>query len=346
MSVVAQISEDTETTYYGSRTCLDEQPDLSMYFSLRTLYLNRNDIHQVYTELFPPHVRHVNLSSNRISTGLPVVWQDSIETLNLDYNYISHTDFIEHWPTGLRELSMDETGIKVTPEGLPITLETLSLSGCNIHTIQHLPLFLRKLKANYNFIRKLEKLPHTLFYIQLSQNLLRSSSIFRHRLPPNLRVLQLDYNELTWIPSSWPDTLETLNLSNNSITEFRSKLPASLKLLLLNNNRITVFQPTFPETRLQNCSLYIRNNCISENLTFYVQEGHFRTIYQADNWNKVTHHIYAKMIQFVFAKYKLKRGIRSWARFNKIYEEMLAVAMQPQRIGQFEPIESWSMWNH
>jgi len=341
MSVVQSIPDTTDTTYYGRRTGLIDQPDLSMHTNLRTVYFQQNDLFQVFTELFPPQLQHLNISSNRLTTGLPLIWQDSIQTLNLDHNSIPHTEFVEHWPSGLRELSMDDTSIKVSPENLPITMETLSLSGCNIHTLGYLPLFLRKLKANYNFIRKLKKLPHTLFYIQLGQNQLRSSAIFKYSLPPNLRVLQLDCNELTWIPSSWPDTLETLNLSNNHITTFRSKLPASLKMLLLNNNRITEFQPGWPTTRLQQCSLYIRNNCITENLLEYVRQGTLMSVYQDANWNKMTHHVYAKMIQYTFLKYTLRRGIRTWARINKIYQELLEVSMHPTRIGQFEPLPDW-----
>jgi len=342
MSVVQLIPDTTDTTYYGRRTELIDQPDLSMHTTIRTVYLQQNDIQSIFTELFPPELQHLNLASNRFTIGLPAVWQDSIETLNLDHNSIPHTEFINHWPSNLRELSMDDTSIKITPDNLPITLETLSVSGCNLHTLGHLPSYLRKLKANYNFIKKLEKLPRTLFHIQLSQNQLRSSVIFKHSLPPNLRVLQLDCNTLTWIPSSWPDTLETLDLSNNQLREFRSKLPASLKMLLLNNNRITEFQPGWPSTRLQQCSLYIRNNCITENLFEYVQQGKILSLYQADNWNKITHHVYAKMIQYTFAKYMLKRGLRTWARVNKLYQELFETAMHPCRIGQFEPLPDWS----
>jgi Leucine-rich repeat (LRR) protein len=313
-----------------------------MCTALRTVYFQKNELFDVVTEFFPPNLQHLNLASNRITTGLPIVWQDSIETLNLDHNSIPHTEFVEHWPINLQELSMDDTGIQVIPDNLPITLETLCLSGCNIHTIKHLPLFLRKLRANYNFIKKLEKLPRTLYYIDLSQNLIRSSALFKFALPPTLRVLQLDSNELTWIPSSWPETLETLDLSKNHLTEFRSKLPASLKLLLLNNNRITEFRPVWPSTQLQQCSVYIRNNCITENLLEYVREGKILSIYQADNWNKFTHHVYVKLIQYTFAKYMLKRGIRTWARVNKVYEELLAMAMHPSRLGQFEPLPEWS----
>jgi Leucine-rich repeat (LRR) protein len=235
---------------------------------------------------------------------------------------------------------MDDNAILSCPTNLPTSLEFLSMTGCKLQSIDTLPYTLRKLRASYNYIKTIKLLPRHLLYLQLSQNAIRSSILFKYRLPPMIRILQLDYNELTWLPSTFPDSLETLNLSNNTITEFRSKLPANLKLLQLNNNTLTVFQPTFCVPQ-QPFVLYIQNNCITENLDYLRQRHNVTTLFQGKNWNTPLHTAYARMIQFTFAKYKLKRGVRTWARTNKIQEELFTVAMHPDRLGQFEPLPSW-----
>jgi Leucine-rich repeat (LRR) protein len=237
---------------------------------------------------------------------------------------------------------MDGNAINSCPTNLPTSLEMLSMAGCKLQSIDKLPYTLRKLRANYNFIKTVKLLPRHLLYLQISQNEIQSSILFKYRLPPMIRVLQLDYNELTWLPSTFPDSLETLNVSNNKITEFRAKLPASLKLLQLNDNTLTVFQPTFSVPQ-QPFVLYIQNNCITENLDYLREKRHVSTIFQGKNWNTALHTASARLIQFVFAKYKLKRGVRTWARINKIQEELFIVAMNPDRLGNFEPLPDWSI---
>jgi len=341
MSVVYQIPDETHAVYCGGRSGISIQPDLSNRHDLHTIHLNGNKLEEVRAELFPPSLFHLNLSSNDILDGLPATWPDTIQTLNLDYNYIPHTKFIEHWPSSLRELSMDGNANRSCPTNLPTSLEMLSMAGCKLQSIDTLPYTLKKLRANYNYIKTIKLLPRHLLYLQLSQNAIRSSILFKYRLPPMIRVLHLDYNELTWLPSTFPDSLETLNVSNNTITEFRAKLPASLKLLQLNDNKLTVFQPTFSVPQ-QSFVLYIQNNCITENLDYLLEKRYVSTLFRGKNWNTALHTASARMIQFAFAKYKLKRGIRTWARMNTIQKELFMVAMHPDRLGQFEPLPNWS----
>jgi hypothetical protein len=249
------------------------------------------------------------------------------------------------WPSALRELSLDDNECTSIPENLPETLELLSIAGCKVNTLSNMPRLLKKLRAQYNLIKRIQQFPEQLMHIQLSYNLLQSSAIFRYKLPPTLQVLQLDSNHLTWLPSEFPDTLETLNLGNNTITEFTSKIPAKLKLLILNNNKLRIFQPTWGSSN-QQLSLFIRNNCIIENLDYLKTRYRVESIYQGENWNKIIHGIHAKVIQFAYARYKLRKGIRSWARVAKIQEELLATAMHPDFVGRFDEVASWSMWNH
>jgi Leucine-rich repeat (LRR) protein len=274
---------------------------------------------------------------------VPSVWPDTIESLNLDYNCIHSINHVTHWSESLRELSLDDNSLDSLPHRFPRSLETISIINCNLKKLYALPSTLKNLRATYNFINAVGLLPYELQYVHFAHNMLRSSAIFRHRLPPNLKVLQLDYNYITWLPSTFPDTLETLNVSNNNLTEFKCMIPPRLKLLILNNNRIREFQPSWPSPMQQVITVYIQNNCITSNLVKLDRPNRGITIYQEDNWNKVIHGFYVKMIQYAFVRYTLKKGIRSWARIAKLREELLAMAMHPDRVGQFEDVPSWGI---
>jgi len=339
MSVVYPFPKETSSTYFGGYSGF--QPDLSNNRTIHTVILQGNNLEELVASLLPPSIRHVNVSYNSISIGLPNIWPDTIETLNLNYNYIAHTDFVEHWPVSLRELSIDDNTLTACPRNLPDSLQSLSMIGCRLQTVYNLPPNLKHLRVNYNTIRILHPFPRNLLYANLSHNAIQSSKIFKYKLPPTLRVLQLNSNQLTWIPSVFPDTLETLNLSDNKLTEFTAKIPASLNLLQLHCNRIRIFRPSVVQN--VNLVVYIQNNCLTDTLTQYTQSGVISTVYKGDNWNTVIHHTYAQMIQFAFAKYKLKRGVRTWARVYKVYQELFATAMHPSRLGQFEPLPSMSL---
>ena len=91
--------------FYGSRLDLTHQPDLSLFTHTEKLHLDRNDIRVLYRELFPPNVKEINISMNRLlSDGLIEHWNDLIEILNLSDNQILDTFFVASWPINLKEL--------------------------------------------------------------------------------------------------------------------------------------------------------------------------------------------------------------------------------------------------
>jgi Leucine-rich repeat (LRR) protein len=346
MSVVSQIPDDTHTVYFGTKLEIIEQPNLSDCTDIYTLFLNNNYIHTVVSQYFPAHIEHVNLASNYItSAGLPLTWPNTIKTLNLDYNPIVDTCYVHIWPSSLTELSMDDTELIRMPRGLPPSLKLLSVIGCKLTSIDSLPYTLKQLRASYNTIKVITLLPRHLVYIHLGKNMLQSSAIFSKRLPPNLKVLNLEHNRLTWLPSEFPDSLEILHLSNNFITEFVSKVPKNLNMLVLNNNRIRIFRPVLGNDRLPQITVYIKNNCITESLANYPRITRIRTIYQSENWNQEIHIRCAKIIQYYYARFKIEKGFRSWARLYKFRDELLETSMHPGRLGLFEPFPVWTMKN-
>jgi hypothetical protein len=328
--------------YFCSRLGLYEQPDLSIDETIYTLYLSSNSIQTLYSELLPPNIKYLNMSYNYLSNNLPSVWPDTIEILNLEYNYIQSTDAVHHWPNVLRELLLNGTLLSNIPKYLPQSLEILSLTYCNLVTLRFLPHKLKTLRVSYNRLKNVELLPRELQYAYMSENRIESNFIFKYRLPQSLKIIHLDSNCLTWLPPTFPDTLEILNVSNNLITEFSSVIPLNLKLLLLDNNKIRTFRPICKKQSTVKFSLYIRNNCITDSLVFFLNNPCLELIYETDNWNKVEHTIAVIKIQIIFKKYKLKKGIRTWARVVKFYNELIKTAMHPDRIGKFEELPKWA----
>jgi hypothetical protein len=152
--------------------------------------------------------------------------------------------------------------------------------------------------------------------------------------------LNLDSNNISWLPKNLPDSLETFIVSNNNILELPRSLPRNLCMLVLCNNRIKSFTVDWkPGQRIK--SVFIRNNCLVENLLL---DSQIEKVYQVDNWNQEVHSVASIMFQKAFRRYKLKRGIRAWKRVNGFYKEMVDVAMHPNFVNRWSVVETWSQW--
>ena len=327
--------------YYGSRMDLREQPDLSLHHS-ESVFLDRNHIHVIYSDLLPPLVKSLKLSMNSIySDGLPVVWPNSLERIVLEDNRISDTHIVRSWPSELRELLLDSNPLERMPPRLPEGVETLSMSYCILRQLPTLPSGLKTLRAFYNRLKSIDIFPSRLEYCNLAHNVL-TSKIFSSPLPSSLTYLNLDSNSISWLPKNLPDSLETLIVSNNKLVELPSVLPRNLCMLVLCNNRIRTFSVNL-HLGQQIKSVFIRNNCLVENMA--LRHG-IEKIYQADNWNEDNHSLTARMIQNAFRRYKLKKGIRTWRRVNGFYKEMITVAMHPDFVNRWSTVETWDQWKH
>uniref|UniRef100_A0A6C0HEE5 Leucine-rich repeat domain-containing protein n=1 Tax=viral metagenome TaxID=1070528 RepID=A0A6C0HEE5_9ZZZZ len=328
--------------FYGSRLDLTHQPDLSLFTHTEKLHLDRNDIRVLYRELFPPNVKEINISMNRLlSDGLIEHWNDLIEILNLSDNQILDTFFVASWPINLKELYLDNNPLQVCPDNLPNYLETLSMNYCKLKHLYDLPDSIKILYLVYNKIKKMGKLPKSLLFCNLAHNYLTSHTLFSNPLP-NLTYLNLSFNNLKWLPNHLPDSLETLIVNNNYLTALPKQLPKNLTMLSVCYNKIQDFTIDWkPRQRLK--LLYIRDNCLVKDLTI---NTHIEKVYQTDNWNELMHVINAQVIQKAFKIYKLKKGIRNWRRFNLFYKELREVAMHPNFVNRWDQVETWNSWKH
>ena len=319
---------------------LKYMPNLSGHPEIHTCYFNNNEIHVICPDLFPPNVKEVNFYNNSLhADGLPLRWSDTLETIILDRNQITTTNTVPEWSASLQMFSIDDNPLIEVPERLPPNLTLLSMSYCHVTNLINLPTNLKRLRAYYNKINTIGKLPQTLEYIHLAYNQIQSSVLLRHKLPPTLRFLNLDCNKLTSLPATLPETLETLSVMGNMITVLPTRLPTSLRTLIANKNRIKIFKPSWkPGQRL--FQLHIRDNCLIDNLIELKEQGIIEDIFQANNWNQAVHHSYARIIQRAFARYKLRKAVRTWARLGYIQRELIDVSYLPELIIKYNDIES------
>ncbi len=345
MSVVPPILDANQTTFVGTRMELESQPDLSGFPQIRTVDLGSNHLRMLYADLLPPLVQHLSYRNNGLlSDGLPLQFPDTLITLNLELNCLYDTEHLLRWPTNLKELSLDDNKFRHVPENLPEQLDTLCISYNNLSSLEYLPQGLKKLRAYYNTLKSIGRLPPALTYLNLGHNLLTTRALSQARLPGTLTYLNLHRNKLTYLPPL-PDSIETLVVSQNLLTELPSKMPKRLKLLAVNDNRIrTIHIQRHPGQEPFN--LYCRDNCITHSLNQLEHDQVARLILVDRNWNELHHERAVLAIQRMFRRYKIRKGIRSWARVKKFVDEYMEVAYHPDVFGRWTQIETWDQWKH
>jgi Leucine-rich repeat (LRR) protein len=344
MSVVFPIQDHDKTVFRGSDLSFTFQPNLSEQTQLITVYLNKNEISAIHTVLLPPNIQHLSLVKNYLrADGLPTHWPRTLKTINLDHNSIYDTDIVEEWPPGLEDLSFDDNPLRTCPKDLPNTIKLLSMNGCELKTISDLPNSIKKLDCAYNKIKTITNLPEHLEHLALSHNLLSSQSLIKCILPQHLKVLYLDYNNLTFLPKKLPDSLEFISAQGNKLIHLPDEWPRNLQMLILSNNRIREFSPKWKHGQ-KLVQLHIRDNCITENLVALQEINKVGQVFHAHNWNQDIHHIHAYRIQKCFHVYQLKKGIRTFARLNLVQNQLIQTAYLPELIVKVNHIESLKLF--
>jgi Leucine-rich repeat (LRR) protein len=328
--------------YNGTQLALKDIPNLSGHPEIHTCYLNTNDIQTILTTRLPPNLQELSLCNNSIKAqGLPPIWLPTLKIILLDRNQIQATSQVVEWPPSLEVLSMDDNPLQHVPHSLPTTLDLLSVSYCKLKSLptSELPPTLKRIRAYYNAIETLGQLPQELTYLHLGHNLLQSSALLKTILPPTLKFLNLDYNQLTSLPEIFPETLETLSVIGNRLEALPTNLPKSLKMLIANENCIRVFKPSWkPGQRL--FQIHLRDNQLTENLLGLKEQGLTEDIFQAKNWNLEVHHIHARTIQRLFVKYKFRKAIRAWSRLGRMEKELLELSYAPEIVVKCHDIDS------
>jgi Leucine-rich repeat (LRR) protein len=319
-------------------------PDLSS-ITKEEFHLNNNYVGVIPEDFLPRGVKFLDLKYNNIqSDGLPVLFPNTIERLELDGNRIRDFRDVQQFPSNLKSLSVNDNPLYSLEDIHSIlSLESLDIGRTNIDTISLLPQFLVQLLASKCY--RLRILPN--------------------RFPPTLRVATLNDCSLRYasLPGYWGTALEELNLAFNEIDRFPRNLPPTLKTLNLTHNRIREvpedFNRKFPhlevcmlafnkirrvpvQTRIRKLAFVdVRHNELivsleEQNRT--LERTWAETISEEQNWMEQKHSVSASLIQKNWRLARMKRRLRTWKRTRVVREELMCVSMVPERVWQTDVI--------
>lgn len=319
-------------------------PDLS-FVAKEEFHMNYNFVQVVPEDFLPQGIKLLNLSYNCIgSDGLPGIFPNTIQSLELDGNRIRDFRDVQQFPSNLKSLSVYDNPLYSLEDIYSIlSLEILNVGRTNLETIGLLPRFLTHLLASKCY--RLRMLPN--------------------RFPSTLRVAILNDCSLRYagLPGNWGLTLEELNLSHNTLERFPRNLPPTLKILNLTHNRIRElpedFNQQFPH--LEICMLAFnklrsvpvknrirkllfvdvrKNELISslEDKNRAIERTWAVTISEEQNWMEQIHSLGASVIQKNWRLATMKRRLRTWKRTRGIKEELMCVSMMPERVWQTDVI--------
>ena len=312
-------------------TGLAEIPELE-HTTITELFVDYNSISMIWVASLPPNLQRFDCAFNCVSSdGLPVQWPRTIKDINLDYNNICDTDHVIEWPENLESLQISNNPLQKIPRKLPKSLRKIRMRNTDIQIVEHLPQDLRDLDCYNAKIFEIYALPLSLVNCHLAKNYL---SCVVPMWPMGLKVLDLAFNFLTEFPQGLPDTLEHLNLSNNLIKEVPKRIPLRLNTLILRGNKIRKVRLELV-ARQKLLIFSLADNCLTE-LPKCLYEGEQISQYDVSrNFLEPEYDIYARKIQEWFVLVRGRNILRSWRRICILREELLQVAMRPDRYGNF-----------
>lgn len=304
------------------------------------LVLNSNYLRYIPFDMIPSSVKHISLDSNDVTNLEVDVPMPNLQTLSIDSNRLQYLDILISIPT-LHTLNLrkncisDVNGLaSATP-----SLKHLNLSYNDVEVMQCLPPTLETLNVNFCRLKLFpSRLPPTLQELTAVGNQLKMGGL-PYFWGTNLRVLNLTNNQLKDFPSRLPDSLENLQLGGNLIQKVPARLPSNLKLLNLFDNKIQSL-PSRTNVRVE--TLFVGRNQLthdfSQNPLSWVKD-----LFEENNWNQAEHHRAQPKIKTCWKRFLLKKRLRQIARTQRIFEELLVVALHPDRVLQTDVISpEWS----
>lgn len=323
-------------------------PDLS-FLTKDEFHLNENPITTILEDFLPRGLKLLDLKYNSIqSDGLPVIFPNTIERLELDGNRIRDFRDVQQFPSNLKYLSLNDNPIYSLEDIYSIlSLETLDVGRTKLEIISLLPRFLVNFFASKCY--RLRMLPNK-FPSSLRVAILNDCGLRYASLPGNwgtcLEELNLAYNEIERFPRNLPPTLKSLNLTHNRIRElpatFNQKFP-NLEICMLAHNKLR--SVPVEERRKKIAFFDIRDNELTLSLQEQNNDLHGRwvgEISEQNNWIGQNYTIRASLIQKNWRIATMKRRLRTWKRTHGFKEELMCVSMMPERVWQTDVIsEEW-----
>jgi Leucine-rich repeat (LRR) protein len=278
------------------------------------------------------HVLKIDARKNLI-TVIPDDWPPSLEVLDLGYNYIHESAFLDIVLPPLKELWINNNLLFHFPARLPESLEFLAIDNNQILEIpaDMIPKNLQTLYSSSCGLRSIPTLSdfHKLKRLDLGYNNLTMIT----DLPPNLEELYLNHNHLTEFPVL-PLKIHHVDVSKNKLRAFPSLIQASLTVVNASFNQITEVNTTLARNSVI-CSINLSYNWITKEPIIYQSEPRRFVLNINQNfvgdefeWNQV---LVARRFQTIM----LLKFCRIIARTQRFKEELLEVAMHPDRLGNF-----------
>jgi Leucine-rich repeat (LRR) protein len=299
-----------------------------------------NHIRTLWDEDLPQEIEELNLEGNHItSDGLLSAWPNTLQRLNLSNNRITDLSFVIQWSTSLRvlNLSYNNIGYNLNCGNFPPSLEELDISFTEIVRVVDFP---PNLKTFLSVSTPLQYLPSKCPDSLVKFSIMHARSL--RGIPTNwgasLEILELHNVRLREFPRNLPPTLKTLNLSRNLLREFcvREKFPPDLKLLHLGDNRI--MKLPYWINLYPNMYYTIQNNSLTE-----IPHSD-RCLIASPQLIGFKYIGAAIRIQRKWRKYRMSSPFRVWYRISRVKEELIALAMCPDRAGKFEDVSpEWNL---
>jgi len=169
------------------------------------------------------------------------------------------------------------------PKIIPTNNIIVNFKYCNISELS----WIDKDYNDYCFL-----LPSWVEYFDLSYNTVYDfykGESHNYELPKSLKILNLSFNKLTFIPDEIPKTLYAINVSNNSL-KLIPKLPLSTKIINASHNTIKWFDQELPNLTKLNLSYnhiyYFRFDRLCDNLRFLDLSGNQLKFIDGDSFPK------------------------------------------------------------
>ncbi len=298
------------------------------------LILNKNYLRYIPFDKIPSSVKHLSLDQNELKHLEIDVPMRNLQTLSAEMNDMRYVELAVYL-NALHSLNLRKNNL-YTLDFLECTpnLKDLDISFNDFKTLNHLPPTLESIKASFcELSMTTSRMPPNLLELHLNSNHLRNGG-----LPlfwgNSLRFLHLADNNLTEFPKRLPDSIETLYLQNNDLTELPDKLPANLKVLNLGLNKIRKL-PSRLNIRLD--TLILAGNQITRD--FEKDPINWaKFIIHGSNWNTEEHHAAQKKMKKCWKRYLLKIRSRHIYRTRTIYDELMMIALHPDRILQTDTL--------